>query len=342
MSRRGTSDARPLQRDLRRVRRRLSAWLDARLEERLADLIDSRVRGEVARGLEQTERRFSALADDPDIRELVAGEVARRTAADRPDERQRHRAFTADVLLGAGRSNDRTLCAQPHGDLTAEIQALSGLSDVTLPLQQAYRTLLDHEARGLGRIAGTTYNILGKLVLPPLLQPAPGPILEIGTLFGLFSAALVRQFQRVGDFRSLTVVDPFVGTQVQDSKPGRLDRTGTPVTAEIAGRNFAACGLPAGEVRLVCGYSTDDDVRREVADRGYGVVVIDGDHSAAGVYRDLWWVQELVSPGGIVVMDDWGDPSWPGVEAAGRRYLADGGRLELLGRAATSAYLRQP
>ena len=41
-------------------------------------------------------------------------------------------------------------------------------------------------------------------------------------------------------------------------------------------------------------------------------------------------------------MDDWGDPAWPGVEAAGRRYLADGGRLELLGLASTSAYLRQP
>jgi hypothetical protein len=285
---------------------------------------------------------LAALADDPAVRELVAREVARRTDADPPDERQPDRAFTADVLLGAGRPNDRTLRAQLHGDLAAEISALSGISDVTLPLQQAYRTLLDHEARGLGRIAGTTYNILGKLVVPPLLQPAPGQILEIGTLFGLFSAALVRQFERVGDLRSLTVVDPFVGTQVQDSKPGRLDRTGTPVTAEVARRNFAACALGTDEVRLVCGYSTDGDVQREVADRRYGVVVIDGDHSAAGVYRDLWWVQELVLPGGIVVMDDWGDPSWPGVEAAGRRYLADRGRLQLLGRAATSAYLRLP
>ena len=300
--------------DSRRVRARLSAWVDARLEERLADLIGSRVRAE----------------------------VARHTAAEQPDGRQCDRELTADVLLGAGRPDDRTLQVGPHAGLVAEIRRLTGVDDVDLALQRAYQSLLDFESRGLGRIAGTTYNILGKLVVPPLLQPAPGSILEVGTLFGLFSSALVRQFQRAGDFRSLTVVDPFVGTQVQDGKPGRLDRTGTPVTAETARRNFAVCGLRADEVRLVCGYSTDPEVRSAVADRAYGVVVIDGDHSASGVYRDLWWVEEVVVPGGIVVMDDWGDPGWPGVEAAGRRYLADGGRLELLGRVATSAYLRQP
>lgn len=279
---------------------------------------------------------------DPAVRELVAREVAWQTEAAQRDRRPDDRAFSTDVLLGAGGPNDRTLRADRHDDLVAEIRTLSGVEDVTLPLQRAYQTLLDCEARGLGRIAGTTSNILGKLVLPPLLQPAPGPILEIGTLFGLFSAALVRQFQRGGDFRSLTVVDPFAGTQVQDSKPGRLDRTGTPVTEEIARRNFAALGVRADEVRLVCGYSTDPQVRGRVAEQSYGVVVVDGDHSASGVYRDLWWVQDVVVPGGIVVMDDWGDPAWSGVEVAGRRYLTDGGRLEFLGRAATSAYFRQP
>ena len=342
MSAPGRADGGPRGVDLRQARLRLSGWVDGRLEQWLADAIDSRVRSQVARGLEGIDRRFSALAVDPAIRELVAREIARQTPADQPDERELNRRFTTDVLLGAGRSNDRTLSAGPYRDLVAEISALTGADNLTLPLQRAYQALLDAESRGLGRIAGTTYNILGKLVVPPLLQPAPGPLLEIGTLFGLFSSALVRQFQRVGDFRSLTVVDPFVGTQVQDGLPGRLDRTGTPVTEETARRNFAVGGLRADEVRLVRGYSTDPEVRSEVADRGYGVVVIDGDHSAAGVYRDLWWVQEVVVPGGIVVMDDWGDPSWPGVAAAGRRYLADGGRLELLGRAATSAYLRQP
>ena len=301
------------------MRRRLSAWLDAQLEQRLAERIDSRVRGELARGLLETDRRFAALA------EAAAG-----------------RELSLDVLFGAGRPNDRTLSLERYRDLVAEIRVLTGAEDVALPLQRAYQTLLDHEARGLGRIAGTTYNILGKLVVPPLLQPASGPVLEIGALFALFSSALVRQFHRAGDFRSLTVLDPFAGTQVQDGKPGGRDRTGTPVTEQTARRNLAVLGLRADEVRLVCGYSTDPEVRSEAADRTYGVVVIDGDHSPAGVYRDLWWVQELVAPGGIVVMDDWGDPSWPGVEAAGRRYLIDGGRLQLLGRAATSAYLRQP
>ena len=50
----------------------------------------------------------------------------------------------------------------------------------------------------------------------------------------------------------------------------------------------------------------------------------------------------MAAPGAIVIMDDFGDPKWPGVERATRRYLAEGGRLELLGSAATSAYLRMP
>lgn len=257
-------------------------------------------------------------------------------------ELQHRRELSGDVLLGTGSGHDRTLRRTQLDQLTAQIQALSGRSNLDLPLSQAYRAILECEGRGLGRIAGSTYNILGKLALPPLLQPPAGPILEIGTLYGLYALALVRQFRRVGDFRCLTVIDPLEGTQIQPGHVGGTDPSGTPVTVEVARRNFADGGLRPDEVRLVRGYSTDAGVREQAADQTYAVVVIDGDHSEEGVYRDLWWVQDLVAPAGLVVMDDWGDRHWPGVERAGRRYLADGGRLELLGTAWTSAYLRSP
>ncbi|SDS71909.1 Methyltransferase domain-containing protein [Friedmanniella luteola] len=338
----------PAARRLRAARRLLTG----RLEDRLAGTLDRRVRLEVARRLAElgplgerldaTVRRVDGLLDEAAVLALVHREVARQAEVDRPDPGQRDRDFTAGLVLGAGRPDDRTLSAALVEDLRAEIRAVSGVEDVEVPLRRAYRALLDHESRGLGRIAGTTPNILGKLVVPTLLAPPPGPVLEIGTLFGLFSSALVRQLQAVGEFRTLTVVDPFAGTQVQDGRPGRRDRTGTPVSEEVARRNLTTLGLRAEEVRLVRGYSGDEEVRRQVAEQSYAVVVVDGDHAADGVYRDLRWVQDVVAPGGVVVLDDWGDPGWPGVEAAGRRYLADGGRLELVGVVATSAYLRRP
>lgn len=351
----------------RATRRLFTGWF----EDRLAGTIDRRVRVEVARRLagrggvedrlaasarrldrldESIERidpleaaveRIGQRPDAAAVQALVEQEVSRHAAANRPRPGQRDRDFTAALLLGAGRVNDRTLSPAVLARLRAEITALTGEEHVDHLLRQAYRTLLDHEGRGLGRLAGTTANILGKLVVPPLLDPPAGPVLEIGTLFGLFSSALVRQHQHLGEFRALTVVDPFAGTQVQDGRPGGRDRTGTPVTEEVAQRNLTGLGLRDDEVRLVRGYSTDEAVRRQVADRAYAVVVVDGDHAAEGVHRDLRWVEDLVLPGGVVVLDDWGDPGWPGVEAAGRRYLAEGGHLELVGQVATSAYLRR-
>jgi hypothetical protein len=68
---------------------------------------------------------------------------------------------------------------------------------------------------------------------------------------------------------------------------------------------------------------------------------VDGDHSLDGVRADLEWVEQIVAPGGIVVLDDYGDKAWPGVQDALDKHLASGAsRLNLLGRVSTSAYLR--
>jgi predicted O-methyltransferase YrrM len=72
------------------------------------------------------------------------------------------------------------------------------------------------------------------------------------------------------------------------------------------------------------------------------VIVVDGDHSREGVLSDLQWAEKIIADGGIVVLDDYGDAAWPGVGEALETHLAnDGATLRLLGRAATSAYLRK-
>jgi len=272
----------------------------------------------------------------------IAG-FARQTEQESREARLRlDRDFTLGLYLGAGRRSNRTLTPQRYRQLATEITALTSCSDPGLFIQRAFRSLVDHETRGLGRMAGTTSNVLGKLVVPPLLNPPPGPVLEIGTLYGLFSPALIREFRRHGSFRALTVVDPFEGVQIQPGTTSGSDPTGTPVTEQVARDNFATCGLTSDEVRVIRGYSTDQQVRAVAADDRYAVIVIDGDHSAEGVLADLQWVETIARPGAVVVMDDYGDPMWSGVEMAVQQFLSAGGRLELLGTASSSAYLRMP
>jgi len=318
----------------------LSAVADRLGGQRVKASIDRRISAQLSARLAPDQGLLDQALTRPPAQQAIAEQVALREASRVPDQLRINRDFTADVFFGTGSRYERLLTPRRYRLLGDEITKLTQVKDVEWPMRQAYRTLLDHESRGLGRMAGSTYNIIGKLVVPVLLQPPPAPLLEIGTLFGLFSPALVRQFRRAGHFPHLTVIDPLEGIQIQPELGARdADPTGTPVTATIAEHNLRQCALGPDEFRIIQGFSTDPVARSQVADRSYGVVIIDGDHSEAGVYEDLCWVQDLVEPGGIVVMDDFGDPRWTGVERAGHRYLADGGRLELLGTASTSAYL---
>ncbi|HET9873310.1 MAG TPA: class I SAM-dependent methyltransferase [Propionibacteriaceae bacterium] len=313
--------------------RGVAEWFS--FQQRMSDSIDRRVRREVA-------HRLEALLQGDRLGERVKEELAIREPTPEDRRLRAARDFTTDTYFAAAATSSRLLDRGGWVKLSRQIRDLTGRRDVDWLMQQAFRTLIDHEVRGLGRMAGTTYNIVGKLVVPVMLNPPPGPVLEIGTLYGLFAPALVRQFRRGGGFRELTIIDPLGGSQIQPGTSEPADPTGTPVVERVARCNLHECGLGIDEVRILPGLSTDPTVRELAADSRYAVVVIDGDHSEDGVYADLWWVEQVAAPGAVVVMDDFGDPRWRGVEAATTRYLADGGRLELLGSASTSAYLRMP
>jgi hypothetical protein len=302
----------------------------------LATNLPSLIQAEVNRQLAEAERARNS--HELDIKKEVAAEVRRQLS----EQRLSDMAFNMGLILGVGRRFDRTMTPVRWKRLAADITTLAGGRDPDWHMRLAFRTLLDHETRGLGRIAGSPENIIGKLTVPLFLDPPDGAVLEIGTLFGLFAPAMIKQFRQLGQFRTLTVIDPLAGLQIQPEHVQRGDPTGTPVTDQVARHNFAVGGLAEDDVRLIEGYSTDPEVQAQAADQQYAVVIVDGDHSEDGVYADLWWVEKVAAPGGIVIMDDFGDDRWPGVERATRRYLSDGGRLSLVGTASTSAYLRMP
>jgi predicted O-methyltransferase YrrM len=251
--------------------------------------------------------------------------------------------YSAGLLFARGaRLGERVVGPVGFDKVVTQVADVTGI-DPTMArrdLQVAYRSLIFAEARSLGRIAGSTLNILGKLVTPRLLDPTNGQVLEIGTLFGVFGGALVHELARSGDDVGLTVIDPLEGVQLQSGRNSTIDVSATPVTQPVVHRNLAAAGLDETQFRIIRGFSTDPAVRKQAGDRTYGVIVVDGDHSEAGVAADLEWVEaELVEPGTIVVLDDYGDAKWPGVQAATDKHLARSKRLRSLGVVATSAYL---
>lgn len=249
--------------------------------------------------------------------------------------------FTASLLLGGHTGWPRWIGQADYETLVEQIRTVCRADDPSIDwvLTEALRTLIDAESRGLGRIAGDTANILGKLAVPRLLALPPGPVLEIGTLYGLFSSCLVRSLRHSGEERSLTVVDPLAGRQMQGREALAADPSRVPVTEPIVRLNMRELGLADSEVWVLRGLSTEDSIRSAVAEQRYAVVVVDGDHTAQGVAADLAFVETVLLPGGLVVIDDYGDQYWPGVKKATDAHL-DAGNLHSIGVVATSTYLR--
>jgi hypothetical protein len=294
----------------------LRSPVSRRLLRPVADLIDQRI-----------ERRIRA-AD------------ARRPAPDTEvTEKQR---LTFELLVGpSGRGISRMVAKGSLERLYGEVAALSGdRRAAERNVATAYRLLIALESLGVGRVAGGTMNICGKLGTIPLLDPPNDEILEIGTLYGMFSTGLVRMMERAGRSPGLTIVDPFAGVQLQPGTTVRPDPTGTPVDEHAVRTNLALAGPAGTAARIRQGFSEDPDTRAAVSDRSYGVIVVDGDHSAKGVRQDLQWAEEIAAPGAIVVLDDYGDPGWPGIKEAMDDHLREDTRLTYLGKAAHSAYLR--
>ncbi|MFE9763276.1 class I SAM-dependent methyltransferase [Streptomyces sp. NPDC005808] len=290
----------------------------------LADLIDQRIERQIRRTAGNSLKNSADAALQQELKTLRS--------------RQRPLELLFD---GTGRGSSR-LPSAPHLN-----RAISELAEVTgdrdgaeRNVAQAFRLLIAMEALGVGRIAGGTMNIVGKLSAVPLLDPPNDEILEIGTLYGMFSASLIRMMERAGRDPRLTIVDPLAGKQLQPGAAVGNDPSGTPVREAAVRTNLALVGAAGVAARIQQGFSEDPEVRALISDRSYGVIIVDGDHSAAGVAADLQWAEQIVAPGGIVVLDDFGHPKWPGIKEAFEKHMAGETRLKFLGQVAHSGYLR--
>lgn len=163
-------------------------------------------------------------------------------------------------------------------------------------------------------------NIRGRVCLSPhlyllyLIGEALGDTcktyLEIGVMHGgSMCVAMASEYPclHVG-------IDPFTGFYGKPVDP----YSGVAVTRAIARKNIKANNPHGHPFKLIKGLSTDEAVVKQVQGK-YSVIdllFIDGDHSEAAISADFKNYGSLVRPGGIVMVDNCGDPAWPGVQKA--------------------------
>lgn len=127
-------------------------------------------------------------------------------------------------------------------------------------------------------------------------------VVEIGVWKGAWSLGLL---ENVPGSR-ITGVDPY-------PSPG-----GAAIRAVLEGRVAAA---DLGE-RFHLASSLEEAAER-TDDRGASLIHVDGMHTEAAASRDLAWSSGQLARGGVIVVDDFRHPWFPGVGAAMHRFLIE-------------------
>jgi predicted O-methyltransferase YrrM len=147
----------------------------------------------------------------------------------------------------------------------------------------------------------------GDKILELIEQHRPKVCVELGTWLGASAIPVARSIRRWGG--TLTCVDTWAGELNEDG--GSITTQG-PIMLGSCARAMVEAGVSAN-VRLVP--ATTAAVARTWSEP-IDFLYIDADHSEAGVMADLEaWVPH-VRLGGLIVGDDYGNLSFPGVKRA--------------------------
>jgi nitrite reductase/ring-hydroxylating ferredoxin subunit len=137
------------------------------------------------------------------------------------------------------------------------------------------------------------------------------------------------------EFTLLDRFDGYYATRDRDLITGvRIDRA--VVEANLA----RSRGWTRGAFQLETGDSTNPTSFDLPSSHDYDVVILDGDHSSSGVASDLITFGARVRQGGFLVVDDYGNPQWPGVKAGTDSVLTDDSALRRVWEGANSLVSR--
>jgi hypothetical protein len=138
-----------------------------------------------------------------------------------------------------------------------------------------------------------------------------GDLLEIGCFHGRSAAVLAMHLR---DAEHLVLADAF---DLPLAEP-----YGDTPTPEGVRRNLAAAvpGLDPGRVTIHRAYSRDLVLPETLRVR---FAHVDGGHEAETVRSDLETCDTHLIPGGVIAVDDFAHPGWPGVSEGVRAFLSD-------------------
>ena len=162
-----------------------------------------------------------------------------------------------------------------------------------------------------GRLATSIEDILLRSLVARAVRGKNVDVLEIGTLFGTGAAIMFDALEGHYEQIHFTLLDPLEG-YYNGAQADIL--TGQRVNESVVRKNFARVGMREDQYTLIKHLSTEPEAKEKASARKYDVLVIDGDHSYAGVKTDFENFAPLVRVGGYIILDDYNSPDWPDVK----------------------------
>ena len=98
--------------------------------------------------------------------------------------------------------------------------------------------------------------------------------------------------------------------------------------------------VPEKDWSLIKFLSTNQEAIDEVAKHKTDVLILDGDHTFAGVQSDFLNYKGLVQQGGYIIFDDYNTPEWPEVKIFVDEYVMNYSDLEFIGASWRTAVFR--
>lgn len=139
-------------------------------------------------------------------------------------------------------------------------------------------------------------------------QRISGDALEIGVFQGRFFLALMA---------ALRGNETAVAVDIFDDQTLNIDLSGQGSGLRLAFsqnvQKFAAMPDMARMIEADSMCVRPEAIRAQSSTGAFRLISIDGGHTAEHVMNDLSLASQLVSPGGVVFLDDFHSPHWPGV-----------------------------
>lgn len=147
-----------------------------------------------------------------------------------------------------------------------------------------------------------------------------GHALEIGVYHGRFFLALMAAIEES---------EVAVAADIFDAQELNIDHSGTGTTFEVFNRNVSTYGANKDALRLLAGDSMvlrAEDVLAKSDQGKFRFISVDGGHTAEHVMNDLGLAADLIAGGGVIFLDDFLNPHWPGVHEGYVRYMLNANR----------------